>query len=69
MVILHDFIRKSYHKKHSNRNPVPLCIVNHQILSLNYYILCFRKMYKMISFPKKDPENLLKTGNILQMLE
>ena len=36
---------------------------------LNANILCFQKYVKILSFPKKRPNDLSKRGSILQFLE
>ena len=39
LVILHDFIRQTYHKNQSDRYPFFLIMVNYPIFLLNYHIL------------------------------
>ena len=52
-VILHDFIRKNYHKNQSDRYPFFLIMVNYPIFSLNYHILYFHMYFQYLYFLQK----------------
>ena len=67
--ILHDFIRKNYHKNQSDRYPFSLIMINYQIFPINHHILHFQMYSQYLSFLQKYPNNVSKTYNILQSLE
>ena len=67
-VILHDFMRKNYHKTSKLRYPFPLNRVNYPIFSLNYHILYYLVHFQYFSLLPNKPNNVSKMGNILQFL-
>ena len=53
LVILHDFIRKNYHKNQSDRYPFFLIMVNYPTFLINYHILNFQMYYQYL-FPSHN---------------
>ena len=68
-VVLHNFIRKNYHKNLSDRYHHFLIMVNYPIFLINSHILHFQMYYQLVFSSQSTRTMYRKKIEILQFLE